>query len=262
MISTYFSPRVYHSFPAGGSIVGKFRMLKLDSSLYHVLHGILIATTLYVTYLSQPGSSLFSWHPFLMTLSVIPKYFSTHNFEIEMNVIFFSKIKMFLLMNEAVLLFSTNWSLLPKKYHRSQYMNGHIALEVLSVIGVLLGFYSIYLNKDTNGKVHFTSWHGTFGLVQVVAICSQVVIGSLAKYRILPVKSYPTAKLKTLHGVLGVSIILLAVVNLSTGWYTSWFINNSSMFMCVVLSIFCACINMFTSLRAIGNNSRIKNLFK
>jgi len=213
-------------------------MLKLDSSLYHVLHGILIATTLYVTYLSQPGSSLFSWHPFLMTLS------------------------MFLLMNEAVLLFSTNWSLLPKKYHRSQYMNGHIALEVLSLIGVLLGFYSIYLNKDNNGKVHFTSWHGTFGLVQVVAICSQVVIGSLAKYRILPVKSYPTAKLKTLHGVLGVSIILLAVVNLSTGWYTSWFINNSSMFMCVVLSIFCACINMFTSLRAIGNNSRIKNLFK
>jgi len=214
------------------------KMLKPDSSLYYLLHGMLIGTTVYTIYLSKPGSSLFSWHPFLMTLS------------------------MFLLMNEAVLLFSSKWSLLPKKYHRSQYMNIHIILEVMSLICFLLGFYSIYLNKDNLGKPHFTSWHGILGLIQLIAICAQVVIGTFAKYRILPVMLFPATKLKTVHVTLGITITMLVMCNLITGWYSNWFINNSSMFMFSILALMCISINGFISYRAMSTNSRVKNVLK
>jgi len=225
-------------FLTAGITTHDFKMPKQEFVLYHLLHGILITSTLYITYLSKPGSNLFSWHPFLMTLS------------------------MFLLMNEAVLLFSSSWSLLPKKYHRSHHMNSHIVLEVMSLIAVLLGFFSIYLNKNNHGKPHFTSWHGILGLVQIVMICGQVLVGTFAKYRILPIKPYPAAKLKTAHGMIGISIIILASFNLISGWYTAWFVNNSSNMMSFVLSLACVCIQGFISLRAISTNSRIKSLLK
>jgi len=38
---------------------------------YFLVHGTIIVATIYLVYLSNPGSSLFSWHPFLMTLSVM-----------------------------------------------------------------------------------------------------------------------------------------------------------------------------------------------
>ena len=169
---------------------------------------------------------------------------------------------MFLLMNEAVLLFSSKWSLLPKKYHRSQYMNIHVILEVMSLICFLLGFYSIYLNKDNLGKPHFTSWHGILGLIQLIAICAQVVIGTFAKYRILPIMFFPAAKLKTVHVTLGITITMLVMCNLITGWYSNWFINNSSVFMFSILAPMCISINGFISYRAMSTNSRVKNVLK
>lgn len=43
----------------------------LEKIAFYVLHGCVFIVAIYVTFLSMPGSSLFSWHPFLMTLAVI-----------------------------------------------------------------------------------------------------------------------------------------------------------------------------------------------
>lgn len=46
-------------------------MAPLRDGLYFLLfHGALLSIAIYLSYFSDPGSSLFSWHPFLMTLSV------------------------------------------------------------------------------------------------------------------------------------------------------------------------------------------------
>ena len=41
-----------------------------DGLRFLLFHGSLLATTVYFSYFSDPGSSLFSWHPFLMIFSV------------------------------------------------------------------------------------------------------------------------------------------------------------------------------------------------
>ena len=45
-------------------------MLSRDGLTFGLLHGSIFVSTIYLSYISNPGSSLFSWHPFLMTLSV------------------------------------------------------------------------------------------------------------------------------------------------------------------------------------------------
>ena len=51
------------------------------------------------------------------------------------------------------------------------------------------GFGAIYLNKEIAGKKHFTTWHGTFGLLTCVGVLLAGAGGLLAKYNHL-VKDY------------------------------------------------------------------------
>ena len=44
------------------------------------------------------------------------------------------------------------------------------------------GFGSIYLNKEIAGKKHFTTWHGTFGLLTCLGVLLAAAGGVLAKY--------------------------------------------------------------------------------
>ena len=44
------------------------------------------------------------------------------------------------------------------------------------------GFGSIYLNKEIAGKKHFTTWHGTFGLLTCLGVLLAGAGGVLAKY--------------------------------------------------------------------------------
>ena len=51
------------------------------------------------------------------------------------------------------------------------------------------GFGAIYLNKEIAGKKHFTTWHGTFGLLTVIGVLLAAAGGLVAKYSLL-VKNY------------------------------------------------------------------------
>ena len=49
--------------------------------LYRLVHLTIFSTTAYLTYLADPGSSLFSWHPFLMGLAVSTYFFYELTFQ-------------------------------------------------------------------------------------------------------------------------------------------------------------------------------------
>ena len=55
-------------------------------------------------------------------------------------------------------------------------------LNLFAMLAAAGGFGSIYLNKEIAGKKHFTTWHGTFGLITFIGVFLAAAGGILAKY--------------------------------------------------------------------------------
>lgn len=160
-------------------------------------HVLCIAFTVLLVCLSRPGSSLFSWHPFLMTLA-----FS-----------FF--------MTEAILLFSPHGSPLRKFAHKTKGRI-HWVLQCLCVTCAVAGFVVIVYNKDLNGKPHMTSWHGLLGLITVCLVGLQSLAAVPLIYHSLA-KGWSLAKLKRYHAASGLVTYLLGSGSLLLGLCSTWF---------------------------------------
>ncbi|XP_046631848.1 transmembrane reductase CYB561D2-like isoform X1 [Daphnia pulicaria] len=213
-------------------------MFNRDGLSYLLVHGTIILSTIYLSYLSNPGSSLFSWHPFLMTLSML------------------------FLANELVMIFSPYWSLLPKRFQKQLFMDFHTYGQVVAFIGYSIGFAAIYINKEDNEKPHFKSWHGLLGLIQAIIITSQLSLGSLAKYaRYIPLK-LNVGKIKGFHNLLGAVAILFTSLNMITACFTNFFSSQTHILLAYVFSAAFVLIYGFVSLRVFMTNSRIAQLFK
>lgn len=168
---------------------------------------------------------------------------------------------MLFVMNEAILLFSPTWGLLPIKYQKKLYLDAHSYLETVAVAAYAFGFYAIYQNKEDNEKPHFKSWHGLFGLILSVLILMQMTIGTVAKYAsLLPVK-LNVARFKTLHSCLGVFVVLFTVINMVTSCFTNFFVSQSTVVTRYALSAAFVAIYGFVCVRVFLTNSRIKGLF-
>ncbi|KAG5835914.1 hypothetical protein ANANG_G00249050 [Anguilla anguilla] len=132
------------------------QVLETEPRIYHYLratcgvavHVLCLSFTVFIAALARPGSSLFSWHPFLMTLA-----FS-----------FF--------MTEALLLFSPHSSPIQKFSHKSK-ARYHWILQCLCVACAGLGLAAISYNKHLNGKPHFSTWHGLVGLLAACGVVAQ-----------------------------------------------------------------------------------------
>lgn len=160
-------------------------------------HVICIVFTVFLVFLSRPGSSLFSWHPFLMTLA-----FS-----------FF--------MTEAILLFSPHCSPVRKFAHKAKGRI-HWILQCLCVTCAVVGLAVIVYNKDLNGKPHLTSWHGRLGLITVCVAGVQSVAAVPLIYHSLA-KGWSLAKLKRYHAASGLLTYLLGTASLLLGLCSAWF---------------------------------------
>ncbi|XP_072308477.1 transmembrane reductase CYB561D2 [Eucyclogobius newberryi] len=165
-------------------------------------HVLCIAFTAFLVFVSRPGSSLFSWHPFLMTLA-----FS-----------FF--------MTEAILLFSPHGSPLRKFTHKTKGRI-HWALQVLCVTCAVVGLAVIAYNKHLNGKPHFSSWHGLLGLITVCVVGLQSLAAVPLIYHGLA-KSWSLAKLKRYHAASGLVTYLLGCGSLLLGLCSAWFTGSVS----------------------------------
>ncbi|CAG7728312.1 unnamed protein product [Allacma fusca] len=148
-----------------------------------------------IIWLAQPGSSLFSYHPALMTLGLM------------------------VLVPEGILLMTDKR--VPLKYKITIHW-------ICSAVGVtlgFLGFLAIYINKENKGAGHFLTWHGTFGLITLVTLTMVPMGGIGAKYSVAISKIVPIKPkfIKQVHrtGGLVASIGIFATVILSL--YSSWF---------------------------------------
>lgn len=160
-------------------------------------HLICVAFTVFIAVLSRPGSSLFSWHPFFMTLA-----FS-----------FF--------MTEAILLFSPYGSPIKRFPHKTKG-RVHWILQCLCVSSAVLGLAAISYNKHVNGKPHFTSWHGLLGLLTVFVVGLQSLAAVPLIYHSLA-KGWSLAKLKRYHAASGLVTYLLGSASLLLGLCSAWF---------------------------------------
>ncbi|XP_072328162.1 transmembrane reductase CYB561D2 isoform X1 [Scyliorhinus torazame] len=163
-----------------------------------------------VAVVSRPGSSLFSWHPFLMSVA-------------------FSFI-----MTQAILLFSPETSLI-LSYSRKIKVRVHWLLQGLTTMCAILGLTIISYNKYLNDKPHFTSWHGLVGLVTVFYICMQSIGGVSLLYPKL-MGNWSLSKLKLYHATSGLVGYLLGCTSLLLGMCSSWFtetVNGISWYIAV-----------------------------
>lgn len=160
-------------------------------------HLICIVFTMFITLLSRPGSSLFSWHPFLMTLA-----FS-----------FF--------MTEAILLFSPHGSPIKRFSHKTKG-RVHWILQCLCVSFAVLGLAAIFYNKHLNDKPHFTSWHGFLGLLTVCVVGLQSLAAVPLIYHSLA-KGWSLAKVKRYHAASGLVTYLLGSASVLLGLCSTWF---------------------------------------
>lgn len=174
---------------------GVYRVFRAAATMLAHL-GCLLFTG-FVALLSRPGTSWFSWHPFLMTLA-----FS-----------FF--------MTEAILLFSPNGSPIRKYSHKTKG-RVHWLLQCVCVCCAALGLAVIVYNKHLNGKAHFTSWHGLLGLFTVCAAGAQSLAAVPLIYHSLA-KGWSLAKLKRYHAASGLITYLLGSASLLLGLCSTWF---------------------------------------
>ncbi|XP_037782172.1 cytochrome b561 domain-containing protein 2-like [Penaeus monodon] len=161
-----------------------------------------IAFLAYMAVISRPGSSLFSFHPFLMTTAFTG------------------------LMTEALLIFSKS-GLAAGALHSTR-VTVHWILLLLTAVCHSLGFAAIYFNKELNEKPHFTSWHGTVGLVASVFLVLQLSVGVFAMYPKLLKMFMDARSVKANHAVVGTLTFSSGMVATLLGFWSTWFANNST----------------------------------
>ena len=71
----------------------------------------------------------------------------------------------------------------PSPAVRQTRFQSHYALAALVALPTLLiGSAAMWYNKHLHAAKHFTTWHGTFGLVAVVWMIAQGIVGAVAHY--------------------------------------------------------------------------------
>lgn len=116
----------------------------------------LILCTLGIIYAARPGSSLFSWHPTLLSLS-------------------------FVLMVESIACIVPDGRILPLAWKKNK-ITFHWSLQAVSAALALAGFIVIYVHKTWSGKVHFTSWHSWIAISALLTFTLEACGGIFLHY--------------------------------------------------------------------------------
>ncbi|CAH1783263.1 unnamed protein product [Owenia fusiformis] len=163
----------------------------------------------FITYTAWPGSSLFSWHPTLMTIAFA------------------------LLMCQAVMVFSP-YSIF-KAADRKSKTQWHWIVMIAAMVTSGGGLATIVYNKYRNGASHFTTWHGLIGLITMIYMCCQSSGGTLLLYHNLVKKFVKLKDMKMYHATSGLFMYMLASASLVLGMYSSWFqavVTGTSWYVC------------------------------
>lgn len=163
-----------------------------------VAHFATVLFTGYMIYAATPGSSLFSWHPTLMSLGMM----------------FF--------MFEGIMLFNQQSSLVPKLNHLTKgTIHGFFMFS--GTLCAALGFTAIYVNKEQNNKLHFQTWHAWAGVATLVYITVQTVAGIFLKYHNIFKIPIKLKDMKLYHATSGLLAFTLVSITVYLALFSSWF---------------------------------------
>ncbi|KAM8950708.1 putative transmembrane reductase CYB561D1 isoform 2-T2 [Lycaon pictus] len=184
-------------------------------------HLVALGFTIFLTALSRPGTSLFSWHPVFMALAFC------------------------LCMAEAILLFSPEHSLF-FFCSRKARIRLHWAGQTLAILCAALGLGFIILSRARSELPHLASWHSWAGVVTLLATGGQALCGScLLCPRAAGVSR--VARLKLYHLTCGLVVYLTATVTVLLGMYSVWFqaqIKGTAWYLCLALPLYPALVIM------------------
>lgn len=186
-----------------------------------------------MAFLVTPGSSNFSWHPFLMM--------SAYSFISMQAILLFAPDNVNLsshiqnpldehvspLQNvTGTQTHSRERRKLKKKQIKTRL---HWILQLISTFFVGLAFYSIYIHKERLHKSHFTTIHAKFGFITLTLTSIQVLFGipmilPIIRQKLLNfTKSYKIVKPRVIHAILGVLVIIFASVSQILAINSQWF---------------------------------------
>lgn len=87
------------------------------------------------------------------------------------------------------------------------------------------GFAAIYLNKERNGRAHFTSTHGQLGLAVTVLVSMQSLFSAGFLFQDFMVKKLGAKQVKTMkqvHRYASLLIYITAMAEVIISFYTGW----------------------------------------
>jgi cytochrome b-561 domain-containing protein 2 len=141
-------------------------------------------------------------------------------------------------MTESIVLFSPWFALNPSISHEGKKF-WHWFLHVCALMCAYTGLAVIIINKHNNLSLHFTTWHGTFGIVVCCLIAVQSTGGIIQlEPSLLPFKIRRVI-LKRLHAVSGTLTFIGVLTTLVLSLYSNWFL--SVVFNDATWWIICSC---------------------
>lgn len=156
-------------------------------------HGTIFATV-FTLVIALFNGTLFAWHPTLMTIGFLGA------------------------MAEGAIT-ALKFRALEGPPRAAAIMQ-HFWIQLLAVTAVSGGFWAIYQNKMNNGKDHFRTTHGKFGVITVIVTMVAPLGGILSfrKFGLLPrLPSNLHAPIKWLHRKVGLVAWLLALITIQLG---------------------------------------------
>nr|XP_046237500.1 probable transmembrane reductase CYB561D1 [Scatophagus argus]XP_046237509.1 probable transmembrane reductase CYB561D1 [Scatophagus argus] len=156
-----------------------------------------LGLTLIIFLLSRPGTSLFSWHPVLMSFAYC------------------------LCMTEGILLFSAEGSPFCCK-SRKVKVRLHWFCQALVLIAAATGLGFMVASKNVSERPHLVTWHSMLGICTVAATVLQAACGICVLFpKLLRLSSLP--RLKLYHATCGLVVYLLATVTVMSAMFSDWF---------------------------------------
>ncbi|XP_006899394.1 PREDICTED: cytochrome b561 domain-containing protein 1-like [Elephantulus edwardii] len=184
-------------------------------------HLVALGFTVFLTVLSRPGTSLFSWHPVFMVLAFC------------------------FCMAEAILLFSTEHS--PFFFcSRKARIRLHWVGQALAILFAALGLGFIVCSKTRSELPHLVSWHSWVGILTLLATGGQALCG-LCLLCPRAARVSRVARLKLYHLTCGLVIYLMATVTVLLSMYSVWFqaqIKGAAWYLCLALPLYPALVIM------------------
>lgn len=109
---------------------------------------------------------------------------------------------------------------------RPSRVRWHWVLQACAAGSAYTGLAVITVNKYLNGYPHYTSWHGTAGVLLCGVVALQIAGGiAVQDPDLLPFKLRPVL-LKRLHAVSGTATYLGGLTTVFLALHSSWFVAN------------------------------------